>query len=279
MHAQQLLKEGNLPEALAALQADIRRQPGEPRLRIFLFQLLCVLGQWERALAQLQVLGELDAATLPMVQTYRAALRCELLRQQVFAGRRAPVVLGDPLPWMVLLIDALRLQAEGQADQAAGNRERAFGLAPAMPGSLDGERFAWIGDADGRIGPFMEAFIDGRYLWLPFQRMRRVEIEPPSDLRDLVWIPASFCWTNGGQTVGLVPARYVDTVTVDDARLLLAQRTDWLPAPDGAGLGQRLLATDRDDVGLLNVRRIDFDDPGTEGAQETPVEQERPWPV
>jgi protein involved in temperature-dependent protein secretion len=46
MIAEQYLKAGNLSEALAQLQADIK-------LRTFLFQLLSVLGQWERALTQL----------------------------------------------------------------------------------------------------------------------------------------------------------------------------------------------------------------------------------
>ena len=36
----------------------------------FLFQLMCVLGQWERAVNQLKVAGGIDPATLPMVQAF-----------------------------------------------------------------------------------------------------------------------------------------------------------------------------------------------------------------
>ena len=49
-----------------------------PKLRVFLFQLLCVLGQWERALTQLNVAAELDAQALAMAQMYREALQCEM---------------------------------------------------------------------------------------------------------------------------------------------------------------------------------------------------------
>ncbi|MFZ1860706.1 MAG: tetratricopeptide repeat protein, partial [Candidatus Competibacter sp.] len=111
MQAEQSLREGRLQDALTELQAQVRKEPANPRYRIFLFQLLAVRGQWERALNQLNVVGEMDATSLPMVQTYREAIRCELLRAEVFAGRRSPLVFGDPEPWVALLLDALRLTA------------------------------------------------------------------------------------------------------------------------------------------------------------------------
>ena len=91
MTAQELLREGQLDEALAALQQEIRQSPADAKLRVFLFQLLAVQGQWDRALTQLSVVGELDALALPMVQTYREAIRCEVLRSEVFAGKRTPL--------------------------------------------------------------------------------------------------------------------------------------------------------------------------------------------
>ena len=67
MLAQQLIRDGDLAGALAALQDAVRKNSADPKLRVFLFQLLSVLGQWNRALTQLNVAGELDAGALPMV--------------------------------------------------------------------------------------------------------------------------------------------------------------------------------------------------------------------
>ena len=64
MTAQELLSLGRLDESLAALQGEIRAKPEDARLRIFLFQLLCVLGRWDRALTQLNVLSQLDASSM-----------------------------------------------------------------------------------------------------------------------------------------------------------------------------------------------------------------------
>ena len=52
MRAEEYFRDGNLQGALEDLQTQIRNQPDNSQLRIFLFQLLVVLGQWERALSQ-----------------------------------------------------------------------------------------------------------------------------------------------------------------------------------------------------------------------------------
>lgn len=91
MIAEELLRAGRLDDALKALQEQVRSQPSNATLRIFLFQLLAVMGQWARAQNQLKVVGELDASALPMVQTYSTAIDCEALRREVFAGRLTPV--------------------------------------------------------------------------------------------------------------------------------------------------------------------------------------------
>src|SRR4051812_37576923 len=96
MLAQQLVREGDLTGALTALQDVVRKDASNAKHRVFLFQLLAVQGQWKRALNQLNVAGELDAGTLPMVQTYREAIQCEALRAEIFSGRRAPLIFGEP---------------------------------------------------------------------------------------------------------------------------------------------------------------------------------------
>src|ERR1043165_5642796 len=58
--AEQSLKDGDPAAALAQLQEQVRAKPADAKLRVFLFQLLCVLGQWDRALNQLSVASSLD---------------------------------------------------------------------------------------------------------------------------------------------------------------------------------------------------------------------------
>lgn len=268
MQLGELLTERSLRPVLLKVQDQVRREPANPKHRIFLFQLLAVLGQWQRALTQLGVLGEMDAATLPMVQTYREALRCEALRAEVFAARRSPLIFGDPEPWVALLLEALRLSAEGHHAQAQAVRAQAFEAAPAVSGTVDGQSFAWIADADARLGPVLEAIINGRYFWVPLQRIRALKLEAPVDLRDLVWIPAAFTWSNGGEAVGLIPSRYPDSPSSEDPLIQLGHKTEWIEQPEGLyiGLGQRLLASDEGEYPLLDLRllRLDSAEPAAE---------------
>ncbi|MBK7542201.1 MAG: virulence protein SciE type [Candidatus Competibacteraceae bacterium] len=261
MQAEQSLREGRLQDALTELQAQVRKEPANPRYRIFLFQLLAVRGQWERALNQLNVVGEMDATSLPMVQTYREAIRCELLRAEVFAGRRSPLVFGDPEPWVALLLDALRLTATAQYARARATREQAFEAAAAVAGTLDEQPFEWLADADPRLGPMLEAVLNGRYYWIPWQRIRAIQLEQPADLRDFVWVPAQFTWANGGETVGLIPARYPGSQDAPDPLVQLGRKTDWRDCGEETwlGLGQRMLATEQGEHPLLDVRRIALD--------------------
>ena len=255
MLAQQLIRDGDLAGALAALQDAVRKNSADPKLRVFLFQLLAVLGQWNRALTQLNVAGELDAGALPMVQTYREAIQCEALRAEIFAGRRAPVIFGEPQPWMAQLAEALKLDATDPA-AAASLRDQAFDAAPASPGSIDGTRFDWLADADSRLGPVLEAIVNGRYVWVPFMRIARIEIDPPTDLRDAVWTAATFTWSNGAQTVGLIPTRYPGSVDAADDALKLARRTEW---SGDYPLGQRMFTSGEADYPLMDARVIEFD--------------------
>jgi len=262
MTAEESVRAGRLDEALADLQAQVRKQPADPRLRIFLFQLLCVLGQWERALTQLKVAGEMDPNAATMLATYKEVLRCEMLRAEVFAGKQTPLLFGKPDEWMALLMEALRLAGQGKFEEAAPLRERAFEAAPTTAGSIDGQAFEWIGDADLRIGPMLEAIVNGRYYWIPFNRLSEINIEKPVDLRDVAWMPVTLTFANGGETVALVPTRYPGSESSSDGAICLARKTEWQDGGNDRwfGLGQRVLVTDLGEHDLMAVRSIELDD-------------------
>ncbi|RZI80565.1 MAG: tetratricopeptide repeat protein [Rubrivivax sp.] len=258
------LRAGDPQQALKLLQDQIRAKPGDAKLRVFLFQLLCVLGQWERALNQLNVATELDAGTLAMAQTYREAIKCELLRAEVFKGNKVPMIFGQPETWLALLIEALLREGKGEHDAAKTLRDQAFEQAPAVSGTLgEGEgaqAFEWIADADMRLGPVIEAVINGKYYWVPFARLSVLTIDPPEDLRDAVWMPAHFVFENGGESVGLIPTRYAGTETSADGMLALSRKTDWQESVPGfyTGLGQRLFTTNEGDAPLMDLRSVTF---------------------
>jgi len=277
MDAEQLLREGRLDDALAAAKEQVRDDPAKTELRMFLFQLLSLTGDWDRALTQLNVAAEMDGEKFLVAEICRPALNCEALRTEIFAGTRTPLVFGEPTEWVSSMIQANQMIAQGHHDAALELRDRAFEAAPAVSGRVNGEPFEWIADMDTRLGPILEAVVEHKYFWIPFPRIKAIRVEEPKALRNMVWAEAQFTWANGGQAPGLIPSRYVGSESAGDDLLRLGRRTDWAEPADGhsIGTGQRMLVTDAKEYPLLEVRSIVLDVPTPpEGAAGTAVEGE-----
>ena len=117
----------------------------------------------------------------------------------------------------------------------------------------------------------LEAVINGRYYWVPFSRLIKIEFEPPEDLRDLVWLPARLQFANGGESVALIPTRYPGSSASADGLIALARKTVWeeIAADTHRGLGQRIFTTDAEEVPMLETRAILLE----------PVEEAEPEPA
>ena len=258
--AEAAIRAGHPKAALPALTAAVKANPAKPQLRVFLSQLLCVLGQWERAHTQLNVVADMDDIAGPMREMVGHALRCEKLRAAVFEGRRSPMIFGEPEEWLATLIESLLRAGTGEVELSRSLAAKALEAAPVTRGTIDDVPFEWIADADSRLGPVLEAMVNGRYYWVPFHRLTRIGIEAPTDLRDMVWLPAQLQFVNGGEVIAMIPTRYPGSERSDDEQILMARKTEWREdGPDRwLGLGQRVLVTDQGEHDLLAVRKIEL---------------------
>lgn len=249
----------SLAEQLVELKTAIKAEPAKPALRIYYFQLLCVLGDWKKAIDQLQICAQLDSAAAPMARAYREAILCEMLRTEVFAGRKRPHILGQPTLWIGYLTDALKTSGSLHAEEAAKLRSQAFELAPTSAGEIDGVPFSWLCDGDNRLGPVCELYANGCYYWLPFESIENIGFEKPTDLRDLVWHASEVTLNNGGTLTGFIPSRY-PLANGDSDTLKVSRETQWsdLGHEHYAGHGQRQWLTDGGEYPLLEVRRVSF---------------------
>jgi len=260
MNILELINKGDLAEALKMQQQQVRKTPADAKQRVLLFQLQVILGLWDKARTQLDVLKDLDNMAQFMVQTYQQVLLCEEIRLDVFSGTRGPMVFGDPESWMALLLEALRVENEGQFDAAKALRAEALDTATVVSGVIDNEPFEWIADADSRIGPMLEAVVNGNYYWIPFHRLSLLQLTPPEDLRDFAWIPAQFVWANGGEAFGFIPSRYSGSENAADSAIQLARKTQWeeISTDTYKGYGQRMFTTDKNDYSLFDIKEIKF---------------------
>ncbi|MCA9311355.1 MAG: hypothetical protein KDA21_09135, partial [Phycisphaerales bacterium] len=253
-------------DALEELKQQVRKAPANPDLRGFLYQLFLVKGEWDRALSQLDAIGSLDPGRSVELQVTRTAIECERARARVFAKGSPPFVHGPAQKWMSDLLQANIHFAAGRIDQACALRDQALEAAPATPGTLDGTPFQWLSDTDHRLGPVLECFVRGQYMWVPFNTLVSVRIEEPKFIQNTLWANAVVTWSDGSAAAILLPARYPG---LPDGRLgpddlhLLGRATSYEAFGDPEtglviGVGQKVIASDVDDYPLLAVRTLEF---------------------
>ena len=255
--ADELLASGNVAAARQQLIEEVRANPGDVGVRMFLFQMCALLGEWDRAKAQLETIAKLDPEARMLSVAYSQCIAAEAERAKVFAGEEPATILAK-VEWGAALAAALQARQKG-----AGNAEalyaQVFDTAPTTAGTTDaGRDFDWIADADPRLGPVTEAIIAGRYGLMPFCALESLTINPPLDLRDTIWIEAEFGLAQGARVAGFIPLRYPGSETADDAAIVRGTATDWVA--DGSGehpLGHRLFAfSDGSEIPVQQLREL-----------------------
>jgi protein involved in temperature-dependent protein secretion len=257
--ADQLLKSGDLDGARRALVEAVRSSPSDASARMFLFQVLALAGEWDKARIQLDALAKISPEAQMLSVVYGRAIAAERERADVIAGRALAVehVASD---WMQGVIEALQYFGQGRVAEGEAARDAAFDAAPDTAGTLDGAAFDWIADADGRFGPCFEAVIGGRYGLQAFDQIERIVSEGPLDLRDVIWYPVQITFRTGQSVAALLPARYPGTETEGDSAERLGRSTSWRDGAAGSvGSGQHLWSlSNGDEHGLLSLRALVF---------------------
>ena len=258
--ADALLRQGDVDGARSALVEAVRAAPSDQRLRMFLFQLLAINGEWDKARSQLQSLVQLSAEAQMLSATYNPVLDAEKQREAVFSGAAEASLLMGEGGWADSIAKALSGFASGDGAAASALRDAAFDSAPDLPGNCDGRPFDWMADCDSRFGPTCEAILGGRYGLLPFDTIRSITATGPEDLRDTIWYPVEIEFRSGQSAAAFLLTRYPGSEKADSGAVRLGRVTQWTDHEWGQqGSGQRLWTfSDGEDCGILEFRKIEF---------------------
>jgi type VI secretion system protein ImpE len=131
-------------------------------------------------------------------------------------------------------------------------------------GTLNGQPFESITDADPRIGARLELFAAGAYLWVPFEHVVSIQIAEPKRLRDLLWAPAivrtgpAFEDKELGEV--LIPVLYPMSYAHPDDAVRLGRATEWQEREGDEPIpcGQKMFLVDGEEFPLLEVRTLEF---------------------
>jgi type VI secretion system protein ImpE len=234
--AKALYQEGKLNEAIQSLSAELRDNPSDPKRRTFLFELLCFAGEYERADKHLNLLADVSGEAKMGAVLYMSAMHGERIRHKTFADKDFPT---SPVDDAKLLGGTIKL-TNGETKE-----------------------FNWFEDSDPRVGPRMELFAAGAYLWMGLEYIESIEFQPVTKLRDLLWRPAfirtgpSFKGTELGEV--LVPALFPFSHKHPDDQVRLGRSTVWdTTGEDPIPYGQKTYLVDDVDYSIMEIHSLEF---------------------
>ncbi len=258
MDVNSLYSSGRLADAATAAMNVVKGKPTDVGARLFLAELLCFQGEWERAEKQLDAAAKQSQDDGFLALLIRQLIRGEILREQVFTEGRSPQLVGE-LPKDAKL--QLEICTELRNHQnAAVLVEAAQDAREPIGGQCNDQPFDDIRDLDDRMAGILEVITaTGKYYWVPWKSVKTLELTKPERPADLIWRKASIDVENGPEGEVFIPVRYpCPNAEGWDDQLRLGRATSWAGETTGAviGLGQKMFLFGDEAKSALEIHRI-----------------------
>jgi type VI secretion system protein ImpE len=257
MTSNEFFHAGRLKDAVDAQIQKIKNAPADKAARLFLVELLLFQGDLDRAKKHLDLLNYDSPEAQAGLELYRRAWDAEVERRQVLAGKSHPFGLIDSPEHISLRLQALEQFSQGNT--AAGNAlvDQANASMPAAPFIVDGQQVLSLRDSDDLLSGVLEVFSRGRYCWMPWEHVEKLQLAEPKSPREVLYVPAHLT-VRGTEGDVLIPGLYADSYLQVDEDIRLGRATDWLGLDDAPlrGVGGKVLYLEDQTKPLLHVREI-----------------------
>lgn len=254
------LDKGNLSAAVEAAVNLVKTNPTNEAGRIFLFELSCFSGDWDRAERQLEVIGNQDVNAMIGSKIYQGNFKAENDRLKYFSDGLSPEFMTPKPLYVDDLMTANNRLREGNDAEAREILDKVEEDRPAFRVMINGEGFSDFRDYNDLTMCVFEVIFRNNYLWIPFEQVQKIELFKPKTLRDLYWIQAKIELVNGTSGEMFLPALYAGTWKSSNDQVRLGRMTDWRSVGSEiyVGEGMRVFWMDGRDKSILDIETIEF---------------------
>ncbi len=258
--AKALLKAGKLNDAVQATLNAVKQKPTDITARIFLFELSCFSGDWERGEKQLDVIGQQDVDAMIGSQIFKQNFKAERDRLSLFSEGLIPECLMPPPNYVEGLLNAIALVKDEKLKEARAVIDQVEENRPAFTCKVNGADSSDFRDFNDLTSCVFEAIVKESYTWLPFEQVEKVKFLEAKSLRDNFWMQAEVEMTNGTKGEMFLPGLYSGSFKSDIDEIRLGRVTDWRDIGEDLyiGEGMRLFQHDGGHIPMSEIESIEF---------------------
>jgi type VI secretion system protein ImpE len=260
MNSKELIAAGQLSEARAQLILEVKQAPNDPAKRTLLFQVLAFLGEWEKAELHLDLIAATNPKSEVGVQVYKNAVNAEKERKEVLQRKKVPGFVTMTPSYLDHYFAAWDRVVESKLDDACRLFDNIKAERPSVSGTVNGRAFDGWWDTDTFLSDFLEVIAHDRYLWIPFEAISEISIDPPKTLLELLWIPARLQTWEGLALSCYLPVVYPESCIHENDEVKMGKVTQWqhLGNRFSKGLGQHVFQVGEEEISLLDIRQAVF---------------------
>jgi type VI secretion system protein ImpE len=255
MNAITALAESRLADAIVLQTEEVAWEPKDSAARLFLFELLLLSGDLTGASNHLDRIQSNQPTWSDTRRRFQLLMRAEQRRSpQIYRPR----FLEDPPIQIKRRWNATRAHRLASSERTIYWLDRADASSPEVQGFVDGREFTGLRDTDDRFADLFELFLNGRYIWVPYDTVRSIRIRPAVGVSDVAFREAELILKDGRTFTTILPTRYPGSGTAGD-HYALAEAADWTDESGlVCGIGAKILTFGDEDSPLTECRMIEF---------------------
>jgi len=256
MDVKNLLKNGELLKARELLIQEVKRSPSDIFKRMLLFEVLSFCGEWEKAKKHLDILEVQNVD----IELHKDLINSEIERYNVFNCNTTPAFLPEELPaYAIQLQNLLELLKDKNINEAKLIIKKIDTEHNTVQASVNNKEITTFKNSDTLLSRFLEVFVYGNYILIPFESIEELNISKPKSFIDLLWISAEIRLTNKMLINAYLPVLYPFSYKNERDMIKLGRETQWTQDDNFyKGMGQHVFEIDDDQIAILEINKAVF---------------------
>lgn len=248
--------QGQLQLAKEQLEKQLKDDPLSVEVRSVYVELLCVMGELEKADQQLDMMVRQHPECLLGAVNLRHLIRAQTARQDFYQGGVTATLFHKADDSYETLLELHLNLREGDIDTAQALAAKLESLRNSVQIEIDGTLVTELRDLDDSLGGYLELLgTDGKFYLVKFSEIESLELQPVSSTVEMVWRRVNIAIKNGPSGEAFLPLCYMSSTS---ELCIIGKETAWDERSDYlvTGVGQKMLLVNDQALPLGQIKHF-----------------------